>query len=104
MALTLENLLQQANYDFSHGNPEDRDAFLLRTLGATTAYIEAKTNSDIPDDVKDAAVLRMIGYLAEMPASPAQDRYMAIWRYSGAASLCGPWTKRVTGITEEATA
>ena len=104
MALTLENLLQQANYDFSHGNPEDRDAFLTRSLGATTAYVEAKTIDSIPDDVKDAAVLRMIGYLAEMPASPAQDRYMAIWRYSGAASLCGPWTKRVTGITEEATA
>ena len=100
MTLTVQQLANAIRL----GDPdEETSAILTRQMNAATALIEARTNADtLPADVKDEAVVLLCGYLFDSPTAGQGDRYMAAWRYSGAASLLAPWTLRKTGISETA--
>lgn len=104
MALTVTQLAAALRLgDGTTAPAEPINGILTRQMAAATALITERTDSGrLPADVKDEAIVLIVGYLYDMPTAPQGDRYMAAWRYSGAASLLAPWTKRATGITEAA--
>ena len=101
MALSLAQLAaaMRLTADASTDPPEPIAGILTRQLAAAQAIITEKTTG-APRDVQDQACILLVGYLYDMPTVSAGDRFMAAWRYSGAASLLASWTDRRTGISE----
>lgn len=101
MALTIGQLAAalRLTADASMSPPDPLADILQRHMDAATALIDKRT-TDTPNAVRDEATVRLCGYWYDAPFAPAGDRFMAAWRYSGAASLLAPWTIRRTGISE----
>ena len=64
-------------------------AILTRQLGVAEGVIESYVNDDCPDDVKNEAAIRMVGYMLE--ASPAARNPQNPFSYSGAKALLSRW-------------
>ena len=100
MALTLAQLASALRLTDGTAAPgEPIDSELTRMQAAATALIEKRT-ADAPEEVRDEATVLICGYWYDMPPAPAGEMHAFSWRYSGAASLLGPWTIRRTGISE----
>lgn len=101
MALSLAQLAAATRLtaDASTDPPEPIAGILTRHKAAAEALIDKRT-SGAPADVKDQAAILLCGYWDDAPFAPIHDSFMAAWRYSGAASMLAPWTKRRTGISE----
>lgn len=101
MALTLAQLAAalRLQTDTAADPPEPLASILTRHLAAATALINKRTDG-APAAVADEATIRLCAYWYDAPFAPMQDRFMAAWRYSGAASMLAPWAVRKTGISE----
>lgn len=87
--------------DGTEAPEEPVNGILTRLLGVGTALVN-KHAEDAPDDVKDEAVIRVCGYLFDMPTAARGDRFAYAWRNSGAASLVSSWVSRRLGDASDA--
>ena len=69
-------------------------------LGSVAEALIEKRAGGAPKVIKQEAVIRIAGYLYDMPESPSGDRYASAWRNSGAGSLLDPWIVRRAGAIE----
>ena len=100
MALTIAQLAAALRLGDGQNAPaEPVNGILTRQLSAATDLIDKRT-ADVPDNVKDEALIRICAYWFDQPQTAPLEQYMAAWRSSGASSLLAPWTVRRTGITE----
>ena len=79
-------------------NPDDPVRAILERLYAVgSALVDAHATRNLPEVVRDQAVIQFAGYVFDSPESPAGDRYAAAFRNSGALALLGPWRVRRAG-------
>ena len=75
-------------------NPEI-SARLTRLLAAAQARVDKAASSNTPDEIKDEAIIRMVGYLHDRPGwSETGNGQSSSYHHSGAASLLAPWRKK----------
>ena len=78
------------------GDTTEETELVARLLSASTELVQ-RYAPDAPDAVLDEAVVRLSGYLFDMPNAPGGARYTNALRNSGAAGLLSLW--RVIGAT-----
>ena len=96
MALTITiSQLSQALRLTVTGSPDPPYlAIISRQLAVATAMIESYANDDCPDDVKNEAAIRLVGYLLDAPTvNPSRNVSTpeGAFRNSGAKALLSPW-------------
>ena len=66
-----------------------------RLLAAAQARVDKAASSNTPDEIKDEAIIRMVGYLFDRPHwSESGNGQASAYHHSGAAALLAPWRKK----------
>ena len=78
--------------------PEPYAGILTRQLAVATAHVERRA-PDAPSDVQNEAVIRIVGWLVDQPASGNRS-VMSAWNYSGASGLLSPWVEPRAVVVE----
>ena len=99
MALTLEQLQTAVRA----GDSAEEREILTRLLAVGTAHVERHA-PDAPAPVKEESVVRVAGYLFDMPNAGRGIGYASALRNSGAASLLLPWRVHRAGSIGEVVA
>ena len=103
MAVTLAQLAAALRLGDGVAAPTEPVLGILTRLNAAAEALVEKQAPSAPADIKDEAIIRVAGYLYDMPTAAQGDRYAFAWRSSGAAGLVAPWTsKRVGDVTAAA--
>ena len=86
MALSVEQLATAIRA----GTSDQETEVLTRLLAVGIAIVE-KTAPNAPEDVRDQATVRLVGYLLDAPNTPAGIALADALTNSGAYSLLFPW-------------
>ena len=97
LTITVAQLSEAVRLTVS-GSPEPPYlGILTRQRSVAESIIEDYANEDCPDDVKNEAAIRLVGYLLDAPAGRTpQDAFT----YSGAKSLLARWHDLVSSKVE----
>ena len=96
MAVTVAQLWVAVNLGDENTplNPEI-SARLTTLLGVAQARVDKASASNTPDEIKDEAITRMVGYLHDRPHwSESGNGQASAYHHSGAAALLAPWRKK----------
>ena len=69
---------------------------------AAQAYIDSLAFVGLPEDVRNEAYQRYVGYLYDAPEAAPGTGYANAWRNSGADAITARWRKRGAGVIGEA--
>ena len=100
MAVTVEDLAVAIRLSADGtGLATGQTNILTRLLGVANAFI-ALLAPDAPDAIKDEAVVRMAGYLYDVPPAGRRDVFANSFVNSGAGALLSRWApKAASGST-----
>ena len=96
MAVTIEGLFQAINIGDENTSLVPEIATRLSSLlAAAQARVEKASASDTPQEIKDEAITRMVGYLHDRPHwSDTGNGQASAYHHSGAGALLAPWRKK----------
>ena len=94
LTLTVSQLSQAVRLTVTGSPAPPYLAIVTRQLAVAEDIIEAYANDDCPDDVKNEAAIRFVGYLLEAPAMSRNPQNA--FTNSGAKSLLSGWHDIVT--------